>query len=49
MGTVLSVLSGQDGQASAVYEIHYDEENEVYEVDKLLEEYTNGELKFLDI
>ena len=48
-GTVLSVLSGIDGSPTALYEIHYDNDNEIYEVDKLLEEFMNGELKFLDL
>ena len=48
-GTVLSVLSGQDGQASAIYEVLYDNEIEPYEVDQLLQEYMTGELEFLDL
>ena len=46
---VLSLISGQDGQASAIYDIHYDQDNAAYEVENLLDDYLKGELKFLDI
>ena len=48
-GNVLSLISGQDGQASAIYDIHYDQDNAAYEVENLLDDYLKGELKFLDI
>lgn len=48
-GTVMSLKSGQDGHTSAVYNIHYDDDNAEYEVDNLLQDYMNGEVKFIDI
>ena len=43
------MLSGQDGQLSAKYEILYDNDTEPFEVDGLLQDYMDGELKFLDL
>lgn len=48
-GTVMSVLSGADGDEDAVYTIHYDEDNEDYDVEDLLSDYLQGSLKFIDI
>ena len=38
-GTVISVLSGANGDPAVVYSIHYDEDNEDYDVEDLLTDY----------
>lgn len=48
-GTVLSVVSGVDGAADAVYEVQYEGEEDPYEVDHLLEDYRSSALVFMDI
>ena len=48
-GTVVSLKSGQDGQKSAVYNVYYETDGEEYEVENLMEDYNNKELKFIDI
>lgn len=44
-GTVLSVMSGTDGDLDAVYEVLY-EDDEVYEVDHLVQDYQSGSVDF---
>ena len=48
-GSVLSVVSGQDGHPDAVYEVLYDREQELYEVDHLLDDYLCSSLTFTDV
>ncbi|XP_060598342.1 uncharacterized protein LOC132752084 [Ruditapes philippinarum] len=48
-GTVLDVLSGKDGDPTAVYEVLYNGEETAHEVDGLTADLQEGSLKFLDI
>ena len=48
-GTVLSVTSGKDGDPDAVYEVQYDGEDSPYEVDRLIDDYADGCLTFIDV
>ncbi|KAK3108844.1 hypothetical protein FSP39_017117 [Pinctada imbricata] len=48
-GTVVSLLSGKDGEPGAVYEVLYDDDEEPYEVDHLTEDLKSSSVKFLDI
>ena len=48
-GTVTGVKSGRDGDRDAEYRVFYDEEQETYDVDGLLNDYREGSLKFIDI
>ena len=48
-GLVLSVASGKDRDSKAVYQIQYDNEEDVYDVDDLLEDYNEGNVNFEDI
>jgi len=46
--TVLSVVSGVDGEDSAVYEVLYQGEEGPYEVVHLLHDYRSSSLMFID-
>ena len=46
---MLSILSGQDGEPNAIYQIQYEDDDEMYEVDDLTKDFTEGNLKFADI
>ena len=48
-GTVLSVLKGYDGDDDAIYEVKYDGDDEIYELEKLSEDLRGSQLKFIDI
>lgn len=48
-GTVVSVLSGTDGNMNAVYEVLYDGEDKLYEIDHLIEDYRSGAVQFCDL
>ena len=48
-GTVLCVLSGIDGDLNAVYEVLYDGDDDVYEIDHLIQDYRAGSVQFCDI
>ena len=48
-GTVLSLLAGTDGLDDATYEIRYDNDNEIYEIDHLVEDYKEASVKFIDL
>ena len=48
-GTVLSVIRGTDGNDDALYEVQYDGDPEVYELDNLLGDLRDSQLKFIDI
>ena len=48
-GTVLSVTSGADGNKDAVYQVYYEEDKETYDISSLLNDYSDGSLKFSDI
>lgn len=48
-GTILSVLSGTDGNLNAVYEIKYEGEDEAYEINNLIQDYQSGSVEFCDI
>ena len=41
-GTVVSVLSGTDGDLNAVYEVLYEGEDEAYKIDNLIQDYKSG-------
>jgi len=41
------LLKGKDGVAGAVYEVVYDEEDEPFEVDHLVEDYRDGSVRIL--
>ena len=41
------LLDGLDGQQGAVYEIQYEGDATMYEVDHLLQDYEEGSVKFL--
>ncbi len=46
---MLSVISGRDGDVSAVYQVQYDNDDEIYEVDDISKDFNEGNLKFDDI
>ena len=48
-GTVVSVLSGTDGDLNAVYEVLYEGEDEAYEIDNLFQDYKSGSVQFCDV
>lgn len=48
-GTVLEVVKGKDGEVSAVYNILYDGDEESYEVDHLVDDYSKSSVRFLDV
>ncbi|XP_033749368.1 uncharacterized protein LOC117334049 [Pecten maximus] len=48
-GTVLSVVSGKDGNVDAVYEILYDGDSDSYEVDNLRKDYSESSVRFIDV
>lgn len=48
-GTVLELVSGTDGDPSAVYDIFYDGDDDPYQVDHLLEDYSSASVKFIDV
>lgn len=48
-GTVLGVISGTDGVDNAVYEIQYEGDNSIYEVDHLQEDYKRSLVRFIDL
>lgn len=48
-GLVVGVTSGIDGRPSAVYQIQYDKEDELYDVEDLLQDYHDGNLNFDDL
>ena len=48
-GTVLSLLAGTDGTEDAMYEVKYDNDNEAYEIDHLVEDYKEASVKFVDL
>ena len=43
------MISGCDGDDSAVYEVTYDGDNETYELENLSEDLRESQLKFIDI
>jgi hypothetical protein len=47
-GTVVSVLSGTDGDLNAVYEVLYEGEDEAYKIDNLIQDYKSGSVQFCD-
>ena len=47
-GTVLSLVRGKDGSNGAVYEVEYDDDD-TYEIDHLIEDYRQSQVKFIDI
>jgi hypothetical protein len=48
-GTVVSVLSGTDGDSNAVYEVLCEGEDEAYEIDNLIQDYKSGSVQFCDV
>ena len=48
-GTVLSVIRGCDGDETALYEVKYDDDDEIYELENLSEDLRGSQLKFIDI
>ena len=46
-GEVITLLKGKDGVAGAVYEVVYDEEDDPFEVDHLVEDYRDGSVRIL--
>ena len=46
---MLSVLKGCDGDDDAIYEVKYDGDDEIYELEKLSEDLRGSQLKFIDI
>ena len=48
-GTVTAVISGTDGSPTAVYEVLYDEDDEPYAVDHLVEDFQQSAVTFEDI
>lgn len=48
-GTVLSVIKGRDGDDDAIYEVRYDGDDEIYELENLSEDLRGSQLKFIDI
>ena len=48
-GTVVSVLSGTDGDLNAVYEVLYEGEDEAYKIDNLIQDYKSGSVQFCDV
>ena len=48
-GTVISLISGCDGHTNAVYEVIYDDEDEPYEIDYLMQDYHSGSVTFADV
>lgn len=49
IGTVLSVIKGRDGDDDAIYEVRYDGDDEIYELENLSEDLRGSQLKFIDI
>jgi len=47
IGKVLKLLSGNDGDTDAEYEVEYEEDHEKYIVSDLKHDYLEGSLKFL--
>lgn len=45
-GFVVSILSGSDGDRNAVYEVQYEDDEEAYEIDHLVQDYELGSVKF---
>lgn len=48
-GRVISVIQNKDGDKDAVYEVLYEDCDEPYEIDHLLEDFTNSSLKLIDL
>ncbi|CAC5415019.1 unnamed protein product [Mytilus coruscus] len=48
-GRVISVIQNKDGDKDAVYEVLYEDRDEPYEIDHLLEDFTNSSLKLIDL
>ncbi|XP_052063676.1 uncharacterized protein LOC127703187 [Mytilus californianus] len=48
-GRVISVIQNEDGDKDAVYEVLYEDCDEPYEIDHLLEDFTNSSLKLIDL
>ena len=48
-GTVVSVLSGTDGDSNAMYEVLCEGEDEAYEIDNLIQDYKSGSVQFCDV
>ena len=48
-GTVLPLLVGTDGSDDATYEVKYDNDDEIYEIDHLVEDYKEASVKFVDL
>ncbi|CAG2243766.1 unnamed protein product [Mytilus edulis] len=48
-GRVISVIQNKNGDKDAVYEVLYEDCDEPYEIDHLLEDFTNSSLKLIDL
>ncbi|VDI61228.1 Hypothetical predicted protein [Mytilus galloprovincialis] len=48
-GTVVSLLKGTDGKLNAVYEVLFDGDDDVYEIDHLVADYHSGSVQFCDL
>ena len=46
--TVTNILSGRDG-INAVYEVIYDNNDELKQVDNLIQDFGKGEVMFIDV
>ena len=44
---MLCVTAGEDGQPGAVYDVKYEEEEDIFSVDHLLEDLQNSSLQLL--
>jgi hypothetical protein len=48
-GTVMSVISGNDGKLNAVYEVLYDGDDDAYVIDHLIQDFHAGSVVFCDL
>ena len=48
-GSVLSVKRGNDGDDNALYEVQYDGDDQIYEIDNLAADLRDSQLRFIDI
>jgi hypothetical protein len=48
-GTVMPVISGNDGKLNAVYEVQYDGDDDAYVIDHLIQDFHAGSVVFCDL
>ena len=47
-GSVLSVKRGNDGDDNALYEVQYNGDDQIYEIDNLAADLRDSQLRFID-